>query len=451
MTTLSVIPQEFFDGVTVPRAVTLDGELIGALDDTPAGPWLAEMLAAVDSTRLTTLELPGYLRACYRMQAWSAAQLAAGVAEHASRPDAIGPDKDIALALQEPVGAALRRIWWGRSARAASPRSNKFSLVLLPHAHSLQANVTAGVDDPDLLAKIEERVLPSVGKKTADELARIARDAVKRLDPVGAQRRAKAARDQADVQYYPDPHGDGMSDVVIHAPAEDALIVKNAVDAYASSAKAGGDPRPIGVLRAEAPVHWASNHLTGRTNDPSRPPTAAGRPIEIGITVPLRVALGLDDLPGELPGLGIIPRTIIAEMLRRELPKLRLLVIDPDNGRLLHRATSSYRPTADQVAQVRATYVFSVGPGSKILAVRTDTDHPIPYPVGPTMIGNLIPLDRPWHVGKTRGELSVTVDHDASIHLTTVSGQTRTVTPYDYRMTDTPPTDRGNTAEGTDH
>jgi hypothetical protein len=152
------------------------------------------------------------------------------------------------------------------------------------------------------------------------------------------------------------------------------------------------------------------------------------------LTLPLRTALGLDDLPGEVPGLGIVPRSVIAEMIRTELPKLRLLVIDPDSGRLQHRATASYRPTADQVAQVRATYVFSVGPGSKIVATRCDTDHPIPYPVGATVIGNLLPLDRTWHNGKTKGELDIRVDNSGQVYLTTVSGQTRTVTPYDYRM-----------------
>jgi hypothetical protein len=54
------------------------------------------------------------------------------------------------------------------------------------------------------------------------------------------------------------------------------------------------------------------------------------------ITIPLRTALGLDGLPGELPGLGIIPREVIAQMIRTELPKLRLLVIDPDSGQLQH-------------------------------------------------------------------------------------------------------------------
>jgi len=35
----------------------------------------------------------------------------------------------------------------------------------------------------------------------------------------------------------------------------------------------------------------------------------------------------------------------------------------------------------------------------------------------------------------TRDELSVTVDHNGHVTMTTVSGQTRTVTPYDHRMT----------------
>jgi hypothetical protein len=438
MTMLDVIPQEFFDGCAMPPAVTLDGELLGALDEAPAGPWLAEMLDGVDRSRLTTFELPTYLRMCARMQAWAAAQLAAGVAELASRPDAIGPDKDIALALREPVGAAQRRIWWCKRLRRLLPGIwRRMAAGDLSERHVIRlVEVTATVDDPELMAKIEERLLPAVGTKTADELARVARDALKRLDPTGVQRRAKAARAEADVEFYPDPDGDGMGDVVIHAPIEDATVIKTAADAYAATAKAAGDPRPVGVLRAEAPTRWASHYLTGHSGDGRSAPTAGGRPIEIAITLPLRTALGLDDLPGEVPGLGIVPRTVIAEMIRTELPKLRLLVIDPDSGRLLHRATTAYRPTADQVAQVRATYVFSVGPGSKILAVRCDTDHATPHPVGPTAIGNLLPIDRPWHIGKTRGELTVTVDDNGHVYMTTVSGQTRTVTPYDYRMTD---------------
>ena len=211
------------------------------------------------------------------------------------------------------------------------------------------------------------------------------------------------------------------------APVDDAALVKTAVDAYAAAAKSCGDDRPVGVLRAEAPTRWASQYLTGLAD--GHVPKAGGRPIEVGITLGLRTALGLDELPGELPGLGIIPRDVIAGMIRTELPKLRLMVIDETTGRLAYRAESSYRPTADQVAQIRGTYIFSVGPGSQILAGRTDTDHVIEAPTGPTQIGNLIPLDRPWHVAKTKKQLSVTVDDKSHVHVTTVLGQSRTVTP----------------------
>src|SRR5436309_7230517 len=167
MTMLSVIPQQFFDAVAVPAAVTLDGELLGALDEAPAGAWLAQMLEGVDPIRLTTFELPTYLRMCSRMAAWANAQLAAGVAELAARSDAVGPDKDIALALQEPVGTAQRRIWWSKQLRRRLPAIwRRMAAGDLSERHAIRlVEVTAGVEDPELLAKIEERVLPSVGKK----------------------------------------------------------------------------------------------------------------------------------------------------------------------------------------------------------------------------------------------------------------------------------------------
>src|SRR4051812_37542643 len=163
------------------------------------------------------------------------------------------------------------------------------------------------------MAKVEERVLAAPAGKTADELARVARDALKRLDPAGSQRRAKEARDQADVEFYPDPDGDVMGDVVIHAPIEDATVVKTGVDAYAATLKASGDPRPIGVLRAEAPAKWASDYLTGGSGGASAP-RGGGRPVEIGITPPLRPPPRLGDPPRGPPRPGVIPRTVNARV-----------------------------------------------------------------------------------------------------------------------------------------
>src|SRR5437763_10281765 len=103
---IDVIPQEFFDGVPVPPpAVTLDGELLGALVDAPAGSWLAQMLDGVDVTSLTTFELPTYLRAAAKVQAWAASCVDTAVAELASRRDVdnVAADADVALALRESL------------------------------------------------------------------------------------------------------------------------------------------------------------------------------------------------------------------------------------------------------------------------------------------------------------------------------------------------------------
>jgi hypothetical protein len=271
--------------------------------------------------------------------------------------------------------------------------------------------------------------------RTAKELRRAARQVLNRLDAAGAQRRAREAREEADVTLHPGE--DGMADVVVHAPVEQALAVKAAGDAYAMSRKAAGDTRRVGVLRSEGVARMCEDYLTGSVTSGGKP-RSGGRPIEVGIVVGLDTALGNRDLPGEIPGVGIVPREVIATMVAEEGAKLRLLVIDEASGRLVHRAVDAYRPTPEQIAHVRGEYVHSVGPGSEVLAGRTDTDHAVEHPVGPTAIGNLIPNDRTWHNGHTKKQLSVKVDDSGAVFWTSVLGQSRSVSPYDYRLE--PPT-----------
>ena len=106
MMMIDVIPQEFFDGVSVPPAVTLDGELLGALDEAPAGAWLAQMIEGVDVAALATLELATYLRQCARAQAWTASCLDTAVAELASRRDPdLAADAEVSLGPASQVRA----------------------------------------------------------------------------------------------------------------------------------------------------------------------------------------------------------------------------------------------------------------------------------------------------------------------------------------------------------
>jgi hypothetical protein len=424
----------------LPVLMTAQGAALETMESVPAGPWLAATLDDIDLKRLSEWDLPAYLRAAARVQAWAAALLSDAIAEMASREDGFGADKEVALALREPVGAAQRRVHYAKRLRRLLPETRRLFLRGdLPEKHvTALIDATGDVHDPALVAAVEDRVLGSQGAlaKTARELHRAARRALTRLDPAGAQDRARAAREEADVTLH--PSDDGMSMVVVDAPVEQALPVKHAADAYAATAKAAGDTRRIGVLRAEGLARICGDYLTGATTAAGTAPRAGGRPIEIGIVIGLDTALGRADLPGEVPGQGIVPREVVADMIARELLKLRLMVIDESTGRLVHRAVNAYRPTAEQIAQVRAEYVHSVGPGSHVLAARTDTDHAIPHPEGPTQIGNLLPNDRVWHDGHTRQQLSVTVDDRGSVTWTSVLGQSRTVHPYDYRMDDEP-------------
>jgi hypothetical protein len=84
-------------------------------------------------------------------------------------------------------------------------------------------------------------------------------------------------------------------------------------------------------------------------------------------------------------------------------------------------------------ARLQAWAAARVSDGGQVLAGRTDTDHAVPYPAGPTQVGNLLANDRTWHNGHARQQLSVTVDDSGAVKWTSVLGQSRTVTPYDYR------------------
>jgi len=420
--------------------MTADGAALETTESVPAGPWLADAIDEIEPSMLSDWDLPAYLRACARVHAWSAARLSEGIAELASRQGAFGADKEVALALREPVGAAQRRVHYARRLRRLLPETRRLFLrgdLGEKHVNAV-IEATSGVEDPDLLAAVEDKVLTCTAGRagTARELHRATRRALTRLDPDGAQDRARNAREHADVTLL--PGDDGMSTVVVDAPVEQALPVKAAADAFAATRKAAGDTRPIGVLRAQGLARICGDYLCG-VSTTTAAPRAGGRPIEIGITVGLDTALGHRNLPGEVPGHAIVPRDVIAELIATELPKLRLLVIDEANGRLLHRATDTYRPNPDQIAHVRAEYVHSAGPGSQVLAARTDTDHAIAHPDGPTQVGNLLPNDRTWHNGHTRGQLCVTIDDRGSVKWTSVLGQSRTVNPYDYRLEPEPP------------
>src|SRR3954466_7469600 len=118
-------PDELWDVVSLPAVMTSPGVRLEAVEEVPAGPWLAAGLDSIDVWQLSEWDLPAYLRACARVQAWAAARLSDGVPELAARAGGFGADKGVALALREPVGAAQRRIHHARRLRRMLPTTRR--------------------------------------------------------------------------------------------------------------------------------------------------------------------------------------------------------------------------------------------------------------------------------------------------------------------------------------
>src|SRR3954452_19034948 len=205
-------PGELYDLVAIGPASTVDGEMLAHLDEVPAGAWLAVVLESVDRSTLTALDLLAYQRACARLLAWVSAQQTAAVAQFAACPDPdVAPDVEVGFTLREPRGSAQRRLWQSRRLMTCLPRWWQAMVDgELSERHIAKlVEVTATVENPDVLSRLEERVLANIGVKTPDELARYARDTLKRLDPDGSARRARKAREEANVTFYPVDDGMG--------------------------------------------------------------------------------------------------------------------------------------------------------------------------------------------------------------------------------------------------
>src|SRR5262249_47408023 len=150
--------------------------MLERVEDEPAGPWLAAVLDPIDPATLSDYDLPAYQRAAAKLQAWAASLLCDGIGELASRPGGFGADKEVALALREPVGAAQRRVHYALRLRRMLPATRAlFRRGELSEKHVDQLiEATATIDDPQLAAKVEDKVFsgPNAMVKTARELRR---------------------------------------------------------------------------------------------------------------------------------------------------------------------------------------------------------------------------------------------------------------------------------------
>jgi hypothetical protein len=317
-----------------------------------------------------------------------------------------------------------------------------------------------GRHGPELEAQVartvEAIVLPQAAELPVSRLRALVRAEIVRSDAEAAERRRRRARAAADVFL---------------------AAMNGTVDEYARQAKAAGDTRPIGQIRAEVMAD-----LTLRPWDDSRPavtaelrvlaplnsllpdpadPQAGGRPTGIAEVDGDAITAGhlralLTALDAVCPG-GLQAPTggtlhldllgaggdLLATLTRRELEQAvrRGCMRHPDGGcrcRVVQRPplTDGYAPTAAQRRWLAARDHGCRHPGCRNRVGWTDLDHVVPHGEGgPTDCDNLCCLCRRHHRLKTHASgWMFHLDADGALLVTTPSGVTRISRPPGSRL-----------------
>ena len=388
----------------------------------PSGAELATRLAAIDPADLDDdYDVLEVIAAWDRQVAWTNAGQLAAVAEFVRRPLSIGLTPDVARAKRGPLGSVRRSnpddeigARLSISSGSASFRLGLAVELAGPLTATAAALAAGTIDvqkahsiadgcrylDPGTAVEVEATVLSRAGEQTNAQLKKAVRKAAIAADPIGAQKRHVAAKNERGV--WLTPLDDGMAQVHAVMAAADAVKVYNVLTAAALSAKlAGGETRNTGQLRADfllAPFDEAiaTGELAGIVATTlvfgSR---GCG---EANLTVPASVIMGVSDAPGELVGYGPVTAEV-SQVLTRDRA-MRRLVTNPVDGSFLAADTRTYRPNAvlRRHIQLRdGTCRFKTCDRPSLVC---DLDHSKRHPDGKTCEGNLGPFCERHHIFK---------------------------------------------------
>jgi Domain of unknown function (DUF222) len=230
-----------------------------------------------------------------------------------------------------------------------------------------------------------------------------------------------------------DPSSVGLAFVAGHVRAADGAALDQRLAALAATV-CEHDPRTTSQRRADACGPLARGEATlacqcGRAECAAGSQRAAAATAVIHVLAEQATLEGTSDTPGYLPGFGIVP----AESLRSLAATATLTPVA-----IPTRAESGYRPSARLVDFLRWRDVTCRWPGCDTPARKSDIDHTVPHPVGPTHPSNTKPYCRTHHLIKTfcTGPRGWT-DHqlpDGTIVLHAPTGHVYTTEPHGGAM-----------------
>jgi Domain of unknown function (DUF222) len=363
----------------MPRGVAFD-ELVAL----PPGPGLAAALGALDLSRVPTDELVDVLRAQSRQCAHDQARLWAslvevGLAVPSDELDTAGmawASSEVAAALTWTSRTADRELYLAQVVVRTLPEV--FAALWAGEIDRAKAVVFAGYLDPahgvtrEQAAVICARVLPIAPKLTTAQLRGRLWRALLAIDPGWARRRyTQAVRGRAVTAVLAD---DGTVTITGSGlPADEAAVACARVDRLAEAAKRAGHPGRAGQIAADVYLGLLDGRFDGLSEEqiiatlrrelrpedtgadgpssrddgpvPGHTGTRATTPTGVEIRVGLATLLGLDERPGEIPGLGPVLPGVARDLVARQQrgAEWRFAVTDPD-GHLLLAGMTRHRP-----------------------------------------------------------------------------------------------------------
>ncbi len=355
------------------------------------GAGLAFTLEQADVTSVDTYGVVEVVAAWFRVIGWAQAGMARAAAELHRRvlPYEVSPavthrvvrgrrsaGRTGAAAHEIAVRLGLTR----QAAQAVIDDGLAFEEALAPVGEFLasgridlaraRAFVDALGDSPAPTAvDVQQVVLPRAPSRTAPEVRRDLAAALIAVDPAEATARHARARDGRRVN-HPSVLPDGMAALYAVMPAVDLAALDIALDAAARTAKAGGDPRTMDQLRADALAAVGHNALaTGWIGRAPAPAPAS---------VPL-VAVPVGPVPAKPVPAGLVPgEPVPAERVVADAVPLEPVPAEPVHAEPL---PAEVVPSDSLPAAVPPAEPLPAGP------VSADSVREAPVPAGPVPAG----------------------------------------------------------------
>jgi hypothetical protein len=443
---------------------------------------ISGLVAEVVAIDPTVLDRPGRLRyvlLCDKVSAWSQAQASRALAVYTGPSGAADADpaaearRDRQLRLEVRVArkvsdeAAARDIDAARRLDAElRPVRDAWSRGQMTFRHVSVFLDRTRLCDADVTGAVLDRIGERLTSTPSTRIGTVVNAALAAIDPRGQATRARHARTHdVGVTQRSLPDGLGQITVIDKVEVTRAMIerIDDDADVILGHSQhcdrcAEDVPAEIGPARAAAFRGIMFPHVAGASrcvacaepahdtmpapgpddaaqrSDGAAPATAGAhrrsRRGELQVVIDLATLLGLADNPALLAGQAV-PADLARE-LATECGSLRRIITDPVDGHLLDYGTRTYLPQAlkDQIAARDGT---CRAPGCNQPAARCQMDHVIPFPHGPSAVGNATMLCRRDHTIKTDGDLQI-LEHltDGTTRWRTRDGQTGVTPPRSY-------------------